>query len=236
MNNDMDHILVVEDQDSIAAFVQTALEQEGYHVRVVGDGAEALEHIASKAPDLILLDLMLPVLDGLEVCRIVRTRPDYIPVIMLTAKSDEVDRIVGLEIGADDYITKPFNARELVARVRAVLRLARQTNGHVPGKTLHAGALEIDLEGHTVRTEDQLLQLPPKEFDLLVTLARHRGRVFGREMLLERVWGYDYVGESRTVDVHIQRLRGKIEPDPTHPHYLLTVRGVGYKFASEEEL
>jgi two-component system response regulator RegX3 len=230
------HILLVEDEEAIAAFVQTALEQEGYAVRVAGDGTAALDQIEAEPPDLILLDLMLPTLGGLEVCRVVRARRDYIPIIMLTAKSEEVDKIVGLELGADDYITKPFNARELLARVRAVLRLARQAGGRSPGKTLCAGSLEIDLEGRTVCVGNRSVHLPPKEFDLLTTLARQPGRVFGREMLLERVWGYDYLGESRTVDVHIQRLRGKIEPDPAHPRYLLTVRGVGYKFAAEEEL
>jgi DNA-binding response OmpR family regulator len=236
MKHSMDHILVVEDQEAIAAFVQTALEQEGYTVHVVGDGAAALKRVETEPPDLILLDLMLPVLGGLAVCRALRARPDYIPIIMLTAKSDDVDRIVGLEMGADDYITKPFDVRELVARVRAVLRLASQAGGRSPRHTLRAGSLELDLEGRSVWVEGQPIHLPPKEFDLLAILARHRGRVFGREMLLERVWGYDYMGESRTVDVHIQRLRGKIEADPTQPCYLLTVRGVGYKFASEEEL
>jgi two-component system response regulator RegX3 len=232
----MERILLVEDEEAIAAFVQTALEQEGYAVQVVGDGAAALDRIEAEPPDLVLLDLVLPTLSGLEVCRSVRARRDYIPIIMLTAKSEEVDKIVGLELGADDYITKPFNARELAARVRAVLRLARQASGRPPGKTLRVGPLEIDLEGHTVYIEGQPIHLPPKEFDLLTTLARQRGRVFGREMLLERVWGYDYMGESRTVDVHIQRLRGRIESDPAHPRYLLTVRGVGYKFAAEDEL
>jgi two-component system response regulator RegX3 len=232
----MDRILLVEDQEAIAAFVQTALEQEGYTVQIASDGAAALAQVEAEPPDLILLDLMLPTLSGLEVCRAVRARRDYIPIIMLTAKSEEVDKIVGLELGADDYITKPFSARELVARVRAVLRLARQAGGRPPRNTLRAGPLEIDLEGRTVSVRGQPVHLAPKEFDLLATLARRRGRVFGREMLLERVWGYDYMGESRTVDVHIQRLRGKIEPDPAHPRYLLTVRGVGYKFAVEDEL
>jgi len=232
----MSHILLVEDEAAIAAFVQTALEQAGYAVRVVGDGAAALAHIRAVSPDLILLDLMLPQIDGLEVCRAVRARRDYIPIIMLTARSEEVDKIVGLEMGADDYITKPFNARELVARVRAILRLARQAGGRSPGKILSAGALEIDPEGRSVCVEGQPTYLAAKEFDLLLTLARQPGRVFGREMLLEQVWGYDFIGESRTVDVHIQRLRAKIEPDPAQPRYLLTVRGVGYKFAGEEEL
>jgi DNA-binding response OmpR family regulator len=232
----MDHILLVEDDEAIAAYVQTALEREGYAVRTVGDGAAALEQVEAHAPDLILLDLVLPKLGGLDVCRVVRARTDYIPIIMLTGKTEDVERIVGLELGADDYITKPFNTRELVARVRAVLRLAYQTGGHDPGKTLRIGSLEIDLEGHAVYLRGHPISLPPKEFDLLATLARERGRVFGREMLLERIWGYDFMGESRTVDVHIQRLRSKVEPDPAHPRYLLTVRGVGYKFSTEDNL
>jgi DNA-binding response OmpR family regulator len=228
----MCHILLVEDETAIAAFVQTALEQEGYTVHAVDDGAAALTRIRSHPPDLILLDLMLPRVGGLEVCRAVRTYRNYIPIIMLTAKSEEVDKIVGLEIGADDYVTKPFSARELVARVRAVLRLAQQTGGRSLRQTIRAGDLEIDLEGRVVNIAGQPVHLSPKEFDLLATLARQPGRVFGREMLLERVWGYDYLGESRTVDVHIQRLRGKIELDPAAPRYLLTVRGVGYKFVA----
>lgn len=236
LNSEMCHIMLVEDEAAIAAFVQTALEREGYTVHAVDDGAAALTRIRSHPPDLILLDLMLPRVGGLEVCRAVRTYRNYIPIIMLTAKSEEVDKIIGLEIGADDYITKPFSARELVARVRAVLRLAQQTGGRSLRQTIRAGDLEIDLEGRVVNIAGQPVHLSPKEFDLLATLARQPGRVFGREMLLERVWGYDYLGESRTVDVHIQRLRGKIELDPAAPRYLLTVRGVGYKFAAGDEL
>ncbi len=231
----MDHILLVEDEKAIAAFVQMALEQEGYAVQVVGDGAAALARIDAHPPDLLLLDLMLPTVGGLEICRAVRARPDYIPIIMLTAKGGQVDKIVGLEMGADDYITKPFNARELLARVRAVLRLARRSGGRPPRQIIRSGEVEIDLEGRAVSVAGKPVHLSPKEFDLLATLAREPGRVFGREMLLERVWGYDYFGESRTVDVHIQRLRGKIEPDPASPRYLLTVRGVGYKFVAEDE-
>ena len=232
-----EEILVVEDQGAIVAFVQPALEREGFAVRVASDGATALTQIRANPPDLILLDLMLPPgMDGFDVCRWVRQREPYIPIIMLTARSGDVDKIVGLELGADDYITKPFNARELVARVRAVLRLARQAEAAPCRDRLQAGDLVIDRTGRTVTVTGQAVELTPKEFDLLATLAWARGRVFGREMLLERVWGYDYMGESRTVDVHIQRLRRKIEPDPTQPCYLLTVRGVGYKFAAEEEL
>jgi DNA-binding response OmpR family regulator len=231
-----DQILVVEDEKPIAAFVQTALEQEGFAVRVAGDGQAALREIRTRPPDLILLDLMLPGMDGLQVCRRVRAREPYLPIIMLTARSDEVDKIVGLELGADDYVTKPFNARELVARVRAVLRLARQAGAPPRRDRLQVGQLIIDRTGRTVTVASRQVELAPKEFDLLATLAWARGRVFGREMLLERIWGYDYAGESRTVDVHVQRLRRKIEPQPAHPRYLLTVRGVGYKFAAEEDL
>lgn len=230
-------ILVVEDKEAIAAFVQTVLEREGFSVKWASDGAAALAHIKSNPPALILLDLGLPAgMDGLDVCRWVRGREPYIPIIMLTVRSEEVDKIVGLELGADDYVTKPFNARELVARVRAVLRLARQAGATPHRDRLQVGALTIDRAGRTVTVAGQEVELTPKEFDLLATLAWERGRVFGREMLLERVWGYDYMGESRTVDVHIQRLRRKIEPHPAHPSYLLTVRGVGYKFAAEEDL
>lgn len=231
-----EQILVVEDEKPIVAFVQPALEREGFVVRWASDGAMALRQITASPPDLILLDLMLPDMDGFDVCRRVRARESYIPIIMLTARSDDVDKIIGLELGADDYITKPFSARELAARVRAVLRLARQAGAAPRWDRLHVGDLVIDRTGRTVTMAGREIELRPKEFDLLATLAWARGRVFGREMLLERVWGYDYMGESRTVDVHIQRLRRKIEPHPARPRYLLTVRGVGYKFAAEEEL
>jgi DNA-binding response OmpR family regulator len=230
-----EQILVVEDEKPIVAFVQPALEREGFVVRWASDGAMALRQITTSPPDLILLDLMLPDMDGFDVCRRVRARESYIPIIMLTARDDDVDKIVGLELGADDYITKPFNARELIARVKAVLRLAHQTGAGPRRDHLQIGELTIDRTGRTVTVARQKVELAPKEFDLLATLAWGRGRVFGREMLLERVWGYDYMGESRTVDVHIQRLRSKIEADPSHPRYLLTVRGVGYKFAAEGE-
>jgi DNA-binding response OmpR family regulator len=166
----------------------------------------------------------------------VRAREPYIPIIMLTARSEDVDKVVGLELGADDYITKPFNVRELIARVRAVLRLAHQAGTGPSQDRLQIGHITIDRASRTVAVAGRQVTLTPKEFDLLATLAWDRGRVYGREMLLERVWGYDYMGESRTVDVHVQRLRHKVEPDPAHPRYLLTVRGVGYKFASEDDL
>jgi len=229
------HILVVEDDDAIAAFVATALEREGYAVAWARTGREALSRAQDDAPDLVLLDLMLPgEMDGLQVCREIRRGEAYIPIIIVSAKDEDVDKVVGLELGADDYITKPFNTRELLARVRAVLRLADSGRGARRHERLRVGPLEIDLAGREVRVEGDLISLTPKEFDLLVVLARNRGRVFGRETLLQQVWGYDYLGDSRTVDVHVQRLRSKLEPDPRHPRYLLTVHGIGYKFAAGE--
>ena len=231
-----EQILVVEDEQAIAAFVQTSLEREGFSVSVARSGEAALAQIQADPPQLIVLDLMLPGIDGFEVCRRVRQYQSYIPIIMLTSRTDDVDKIVGLELGADDYVTKPFNARELIARIRSVLRLVDKAGTNPDRDQLRLGDLIIDRSQRVVTLNGQSINLPPKEFDLLATLAWERGKVFGREMLLERVWGYDYAGESRTVDVHIQRLRSKIESDPAQPHYLLTVYGIGYKFASEEDL
>jgi DNA-binding response OmpR family regulator len=222
-------ILIVEDDKAIAAFLQTALEREGFTTTVVQNGRYALDYVNQSPPDLILLDLMLPGMDGWQVCQSVRRRPDYIPIIMVTAKDDDVDKIVGLEMGADDYITKPFKGRELLARVRAVLRLA-QNSGETVRSPLRYGALEIDLDGRSLTLNQQPVKLTPKEFDLLALLAQNPGRVFGRDMLLDKVWGYDYGGESRTVDVHIQRLRQKIEADPHNPVFLITIHHIGYKF------
>jgi DNA-binding response OmpR family regulator len=227
-------ILLVEDAAAIAAAVQTALEREGFAVEVVEDGRQALARLNQALPDLIILDLMLPDVDGLDVCRAVRRMPTYVPIIMLTARDEDVDKVVGLELGADDYITKPFNTRELIARVRAVLRLAYSRATMEEPDRLRIGQLEIDLTGRTVTVGGQPVDLTPKEFDLLVLLASHPGRVFGRETLLEKVWGYDYLGDSRTVDVHVQRLRRKLKEDPHQPRYLLTVRSIGYKFARED--
>jgi len=225
----LQRILIVEDDPAIAAFVQTALEREGFETELVKRGDTALARVEAAPPDLILLDLMLPGLDGLQVCQALRRRPQYIPIIMLTAKDDDVDKIVGLEIGADDYITKPFKMRELLARIRALLRLVQYSTGSA-ARALRYGPLEINLEGRTVRRDGQLVSLTPKEFDLLALLASNPRRVFGRETLLEKVWGYDYAVETRTVDVHIQRLRQKIEPDPHEARFLVTVRNIGYKF------
>lgn len=225
-------ILIVEDDPAIGAFVQTALEREGFRVELVKDGESAIERVDSFSPNLILLDLMLPRMGGLEVCQALRHRAQYIPIIMLTAKDDDVDKIVGLEMGADDYITKPFKIRELLARVRALLRLVQRSK-HPSSRALQFGGLEINSESRTVRREGKLLNLTPKEFELLALLASNPHRVFGRETLLEKVWGYDYAGETRTVDVHIQRLRQKIEANPSEPRFLVTVRNIGYKFEFE---
>ncbi len=227
-------ILIVEDDPAIGAFVQTALEREGFEVELVKRGEAAIERVEITSPDLILLDLMLPGgLDGLQVCRALRRRSQYIPIIMLTAKDDDVDKVVGLEMGADDYITKPFKIRELLARVRALLRLVQHSKNPA-SRAYRFGSLEINVESRTVRRDGKLLNLTPKEFELLALLASSPRRVFGRETLLEKVWGYDYAGETRTVDVHIQRLRQKIETDPAEPRLLVTVRNIGYKFESEQ--
>lgn len=222
-------ILIVEDDPAIAAFVQTALEREGFETEMVQRGDTALARVQARTPDLLLLDLMLPGLDGLQVCQALRRRSQYIPIIMLTAKDDDVDKIVGLEMGADDYITKPFKLRELLARIRALLRLVQHSAGS-DSRSLRYGSLEINIESRTVTRDGRLVSLSPKEFDLLALLASKPRRVFGRETLLEKVWGYDYAGETRTVDVHIQRLRQKIEADPHEPRFLVTVRSIGYKF------
>jgi DNA-binding response OmpR family regulator len=224
-------ILIVEDEEAIATSVQTVLERDGFTVEWVGDGAAALSALDLFRPDLVLLDLRLPDMDGLQVCQAIRARKQYVPVVMLTARDGDLDKIVGLEVGADDYVTKPFHGRELLARVRAVLRLVRQRAGGRPTDHLRFGDVEIDTSGRQVFRSGQPVDLTPKEFDLL--LARHPGQVFGRETLLERVWGYDFAGESRTVDVHMGRLRRKLEEDPHQPSYLLTVHSIGYKFAAD---
>jgi DNA-binding response OmpR family regulator len=226
-------VLIVEDEKAIAAFVQTALERDGFDAKSVGDGLGALQALDSFRPDLILLDLGLPGMDGLQVCQAIRSREHYTPIIMLTARADDVDKIVGLEVGADDYVTKPFNARELVARVRALLRLVHHSAGRRPEAAVRFGAVEIDLDGRQVTKDGLPVELTPKEFDLLALLARNPGRVYGRDTLLEQVWGYDFAGDSRTVDVHIQRLRRKLEENPRVPRYLLSVHSIGYKFAAD---
>ena len=222
-------ILVVEDDPNLLSALKYNLQKEGYEIVTAIDGAEAVESARRQKPDLIILDIMLPKLNGFEVCRILR-KEMTVPIIMLTAKADETDKIVGLEIGADDYITKPFSTRELTARVRAMLRRTQMMEVSVPDeKRLTVGDIQIDTGRHQVLLRESVLNLTPKEYDLLAFLARNKGMVFSRTQLLEKVWGYDYAGDTRTVDVHVRWLRQKIEADPGHPKHLITVRGTGYK-------
>jgi two-component system, OmpR family, response regulator RegX3 len=221
-------ILVVEDEDSFSDPLSYLLRREGYEVSVAEDGSTALEEFDRNGADLVLLDLMLPGLPGTEVCRQLRARSN-VPVIMLTAKDSEIDKVVGLELGADDYVTKPYSSRELVARVRAVLRRGAEPETLVSA-TVEAGPVRMDVERHVVTVNSQAVAMPLKEFELLEILLRNAGRVLTRMQLIDRVWGSDYVGDTKTLDVHVKRLRGKIEPDPAQPRYLVTVRGLGYKF------
>jgi two-component system response regulator RegX3 len=228
-------ILVVEDEESYRDPLTYQLTREGFEVIEAADGNSALAAYDAEGADLVLLDLMLPGLSGTEVCRELRARGD-VPVIMLTAKDSEIDKVVGLELGADDYVTKPYSYRELLARVRAVLR-RRQPNDsgdHDDDGVLEVGPVRMDVERHTVTVSGELVALPLKEFDLLELLMRNAGRVLTRGQLIDRVWGADYVGDTKTLDVHVKRIRSKIEPDPGTPKHLLTVRGLGYKLADDE--
>jgi len=223
-------ILIVEDDPNLLTTLKYNLVKDSYDVITAADGAQALEIARSEKPELIVLDLMLPQLSGLEVCRILR-KEMTVPIIMLTAKAEEVDKIVGLEIGADDYMTKPFSMRELLARIHALLRRAG-TGPQQPAvepESIKIGDLEININRHQALYKDSPLELTPKEYDLLLFLARNKGFVFSREQLLEKVWGYDYAGSTRTVDVHIRWLRKKLEADPRNPELIMTVRGAGYK-------
>lgn len=230
-------ILIVEDDVTLQETLAYNLRREGYQVQVCGDGLAGLEAVSDFEPDLILLDVMLPGLDGFEFCRRLR-RSDNTPVIMLTARSDEVDRVVGLEVGADDYLSKPFSMRELLARVKAQLRRTEMVRAalqrletEMPGdEVLRFGDLEIDRRRYEVRLNGAPLALKPQEYKLLLFFAEHRGQLLTRERILEQVWGWDYIGDSRTVDVHVRWLRQKIERDPSHPQRIITVRGGGYRF------
>lgn len=224
----MTRILVVEDEESLSDPLQFLLEREGFDVQVVDDGEDAVREFDLHGADLVLLDLMLPGLPGTEVCRQLRQRSN-VPVIMLTAKDSEIDKVVGLELGADDYVTKPYSARELVARVRAVLRRQGEPEELVSA-TVEAGPVRMDVERHVVTVAGERVSLPLKEFELLEMLLRNAGRVMTRGQLIDRVWGSDYVGDTKTLDVHVKRLRSKIEIDPARPAHLVTVRGLGYKF------
>jgi two-component system, OmpR family, response regulator RegX3 len=224
----MTRILLVEDEESFSDPLSYLLRKEGFEVAVAATGPTALEHYDRHGADLVLLDLMLPGIPGTEVCRQLQARGG-VPVIMLTAKDSEVDKVVGLELGADDYVTKPYSSRELVARVRAVLRRRSEPEELVPS-TVEAGPVRMDVERHVVTVGGAPVALPLKEFELLEMLLRNAGRVLTRGQLIDRVWGSDYVGDTKTLDVHVKRLRGKIEADPSAPVHLVTVRGLGYKF------
>jgi len=212
----------------LVARMRAVLRREGYEVAVAATGPDALATFDRSGADLVLLDLMLPGLSGTEVCRGLRQRSN-VPIIIVTARDSEVDKVVGLELGADDYVTKPFSSRELVARIRAVLRRGGEAEDLVTN-ALEAGPVRMDVERHTVAVDGETISLPLKEFDLLELLLRNAGRVLTRGQLIDRVWGADYVGDTKTLDVHVKRLRSKIEPDPANPKYLVTVRGLGYKF------
>lgn len=230
-------ILVVEDEISLQETLAYNLRRQGYEVESVGDGPSALKIARSQHPDLILLDIMLPGMDGFEVCRILRQEMAT-PVLMLTARDDEIDRVVGLEVGADDYMIKPFSMRELLARVKAMLRrvqlIRKEIETSVPplaaSQVLTSGNLTIDLTRREVRLNDSPIPMKPKEYELLLYLLQHRGQILTREIILEKVWGWDYIGDSRTVDVHIRWLREKIEPIPANPERIVTVRSAGYRF------
>ena len=226
----MTRVLVVEDEESFSDALSYMLRKEGFEVAVCPTGPDALDAFDRRGADLVLLDLMLPGLPGTEVCRALRQRSN-VPVIMLTAKDTEVDKVVGLELGADDYVTKPFSSRELVARIRAVLRRLGEIE-ELPAATLEAGPVRMDVDRHVVSVRGKQIQLPLKEFELLEVLLRNADRVLTRMQLIDRVWGVDYVGDTKTLDVHVKRLRAKIERDPANPRHIVTVRGLGYKLES----
>lgn len=226
-------VLVVEDEEAFVEALTVGLRREGFEVAVARTGAEALTRFDEVKPDLVLLDVMLPALSGLDVCRALRTRSD-VPIIMVTARSSEIDTVVGLEVGADDYVTKPYRLRELVARIRAVLR-RRGTEPATPREersasdALVVGDLVVDFDSHEVTLRGEVVNLPLKEFELLSLLVENAGRVVTRSTLIEEVWGHDYVGDTKTLDVHVKRLRSRIEDDPAHPERIVTIRGLGYK-------
>ena len=227
------NILVVDDEEYIVELINYNLIAAGYEVEIANNGNDAIKKAISKNPDLILLDVMLPGKDGYDVCRELRSnnKTKSIPIIMLTAKSEEIDKIVGLELGADDYITKPFSIRELLARVKAVLR--RYVKNEEIGEKFVFGDIEADFENHSIVCSGEKIELTLKEFELLEVLVKNKGKILTREMLLDKIWGYEYIGESRTVDVHIRYLRKKIEKDDKNPKFIETIRGVGYRFNPE---
>jgi two-component system response regulator RegX3 len=227
----MTSVLIVEDEESFADPLAFLLRKEGFSTAVAATGSAALEEFDRNGADIVLLDLMLPGMSGTDVCKQLRAR-STVPVIMVTARDSEIDKVVGLELGADDYVTKPYSARELIARIRAVLRRGGDVEGDVAlgPAVLEAGPVRMDVERHTVTVAGREVGLPLKEFDLLEYLLRNMGRVLTRGQLIDRVWGADYVGDTKTLDVHVKRLRSKIEQDPSSPQHLVTVRGLGYKY------
>ena len=227
----MTRVLIVEDEESFADPLAFLLRKEGFATAVATSGSEALDEFDRNGADIVLLDLMLPGMSGTDVCKHLRARSS-VPVIMVTARDSEIDKVVGLELGADDYVTKPYSARELIARIRAVLRRGGEGEGDgtLTPAVLEAGPVRMDVERHTVTVAGKEVALPLKEFDLLEYLLRNVGRVLTRGQLIDRVWGADYVGDTKTLDVHVKRLRSKIEPDPSSPQHLVTVRGLGYKY------
>jgi two-component system, OmpR family, response regulator RegX3 len=230
MRDERQRILIVEDEESLAESIRYNLEREGFVVRAAADGAEALEVFRSDPPDLVVLDLMLPHVSGLDVCRAMRSE-STVPIVIVTAKDAEADKVTGLELGADDYVTKPFSMRELLSRVRANLRRVRMSGPEETGDDLlRGGPVELDVGRHEARVRGRSVAFPPKEFDLLETLLRRKGRLLTRHFLIDEVWGSDYFGDTKTLDVHVKRIRMKIETDPRRPQHLQTVRGLGYKF------
>jgi two-component system, OmpR family, response regulator RegX3 len=222
-------VLVVEDEESFSDVLSYMLRKEGFEVAVAGTGPDALTEFDRAGADIVLLDLMLPEMSGTEVCRQLRSR-SQVPIIMITARDSEIDKVVGLELGADDYVTKPYSQRELVARIRAVLRRRGTDTGEPVGPALAGGPVRMDVDRHVVTVDGAPVQLPLKEFELLELLLRNAGRVLTRGQLIDRIWGADYVGDTKTLDVHVKRLRAKVEPVPSTPRHIVTVRGLGYKF------
>jgi len=236
MSHSKESILVVEDNLDLVNLLEINLKDEGYDVHVATDGVTGVEQFKDKHPSLIILDVMLPRMDGFDVCKEIRSSNKQVPILMLTAKSEEVDKVLGLEIGADDYMTKPFSIRELLARVKAILRRAKtSTDQKQPNSKLHYKDLTVDLNKRRVILNDELIELTSKEYDLLVLFFSNPGKAYSREELLNIVWGYSYEGYSHTVNSHINRLRSKIEEDPSEPVYIKTVWGVGYRFSDTEE-
>lgn len=228
--------MVVEDEKSFVEALKVGLDREGFDVKVAEDGLTALELFRTFKPDVILLDVMLPKISGLDVCKEIRTE-SKVPIIMVTAKGEEIDTVVGLEVGADDYITKPYRLREVVARMRSLLRRSNwsdETEGVSEGRVLTVGDIRVDTDKYEIEVRNEIVDFPLKEFELLLILLENVGRVLTRDVLIDRVWGFDYVGDTKTLDVHIKRLRAKVEKDPSKPQSIITVRGVGYKFVNTD--